>query len=80
MDLINENSPAKPSTSHLLNAALELKLKQTSIQVVNYLKKTHKVGSASLEFIMDSKGLLYLVNLSASDNVLKKKANRTVKR
>ncbi|CAI2363361.1 unnamed protein product [Moneuplotes crassus] len=81
MDLINENTEkAKTMTSHLINEALETKLKKTSDEVIKYIKKFHKINSASLEFIMDSQGLLYLINLETSNASIKKRAARSNRR
>jgi hypothetical protein len=43
-----------------LNEALEIKLKEYSNQVMKYALKIKKSENAMLEFIMDSRGLLYL--------------------
>lgn len=47
-----------------LNEALEYKLKTHSNHVIKYIKKRQRVESAQLEFIMDDKGKLYLIDLS----------------
>jgi transcriptional regulatory protein LevR len=47
-----------------LNEALEYKLKAHANHVVKYVRKRHKVESAQLEFIIDDKGMLYLIDFS----------------
>lgn len=53
-------------SNNTLNAALELKLKEQSNVVVKYVQRNlnSKIESGVIEYIMDSRGLLYLVDLS----------------
>jgi len=51
----------------VINEALEIKLKLSANEVLQYLKKTKKIQSARLEFIMDNRGLLYLIAVTLMD-------------